>query len=302
MQQNNYQHETVLLHECIAQLNIKPNGIYVDATFGGGGHSSLILQHLGPKGKLIAFDQDKDVLHNLPTDSRLTFINENFRYIKRFLRLLNIKEVDGILADLGVSSYQFDTAERGFSIRFDAELDMRMDARAKLKAKDIVNTFSESQLHKLFEQFGEVTNARTLANTIVQQRTGKQINTINDFKHAIQSCVRGNVNKYLAQVFQALRIEVNKELDVLKDFCKQSLDMLAQDGRLCVISFHSLEERIVKQAMQGKDSKQGIYQHLVQIEPNKKEFKVSKPITPSQEELDRNARSRSAKLRVATRE
>jgi 16S rRNA (cytosine1402-N4)-methyltransferase len=302
MQQNNYQHKTVLLHECIAQLNIKPNGIYVDATFGGGGHSSLILQHLGPKGKLIAFDQDKDVLHNLPTDSRLTFINENFRYIKRFLRLLNIKEVDGILADLGVSSYQFDTAERGFSIRFDAELDMRMDARAKLKAKDIVNTFSESQLHKLFEQFGEVTNARTLANTIVQQRTGKQINTINDFKHAIQSCVRGNVNKYLAQVFQALRIEVNNELDVLKDFCKQSLDMLAQDGRLCVISFHSLEERIVKQAMQGKDSKQGIYQHLVQIEPNKKEFKVSKPITPSQEELDRNARSRSAKLRVATRE
>jgi 16S rRNA (cytosine1402-N4)-methyltransferase len=299
----NYHHESVLLHECIAQLNIQPSGVYVDATFGGGGHSAAILQKLGPKGKLIAFDQDKDVQYHLPADDRLTFINENFRYTQRFLKLLGIKEVNGILADLGVSSYQFDTAERGFSIRFDADLDMRMDARAGLKASDIVNSYSEAQLHKLFEQYGEVTNSRTLAQTIVQTRTGKQITTINDFKHAIQGCVRGNTHKYLAQVFQALRIEVNAELDVLKEFCKQSLEVLAVDGRLCVISFHSLEERVVKQVMQGKHLQDNLSHHPFVQQPSvhKNEFIVSKPITPSQEELKTNARSRSAKLRVAIR-
>jgi 16S rRNA (cytosine1402-N4)-methyltransferase len=297
-----YQHTSVLLQECITALNIVPNGIYVDATFGGGGHSAAILQQLGPKGKLIAFDQDAAVINHLPEDNRVTFINENFRYMKRFLRLLGIKEVNGILADLGVSSYQFDTAERGFSIRFDAELDMRMDARATLKASDIINRYSEAQMHKIFEQYGEVTNARTLASTIIQQRHGRQINTISDFKHAIQSCVRGNTHKYLAQVFQALRIEVNAELQVLEMFCTDALTMLAPQGSLCVISFHSLEERVVKHAMQGKQSSDDALQHnpfIALPSAHKKEFIVSKPITPSQEEIKNNARSRSAKLRVA---
>jgi 16S rRNA (cytosine1402-N4)-methyltransferase len=215
------------------------------------------------------------------------------------LRLYNIPKVDGILADLGVSSFQFDQADRGFSIRFDADLDMRMDARTKIKASDIVNTFSEKQLHKLFEQYGEVTNARTLANTIVQQRKVTPVKSINDFKTMINACVKANPNKYLAQVFQALRIEVNQEMQVLEDFCKQAIEALAPKGRFCVISFHSIEDRIVKQCMRGEVDKSYEHNPFVQNVIDKKlKLISSKPITASQEELKRNTRSRSAKLRV----
>jgi 16S rRNA (cytosine1402-N4)-methyltransferase len=299
MATENFYHESVLLHECIEHLNIHPDGIYVDATFGGGGHSRAILDKLSSKGRLIAFDQDKDAMRNVPDDKRILFINENFRYLHRFLRLYNIPKVDGILADLGVSSFQFDQADRGFSIRFDADLDMRMDARTKIKASDIVNTFSEKQLHKLFEQYGEVTNARTLANTIVQQRKVTPVKSINDFKTMINACVKANPNKYLAQVFQALRIEVNQEMQVLEDFCKQAIEALAPKGRFCVISFHSIEDRIVKQCMRGEVDKSYEHNPFVQNVIDKKlKLISSKPITASQEELKRNTRSRSAKLRV----
>jgi 16S rRNA (cytosine1402-N4)-methyltransferase len=299
MATENFYHESVLLHECIEHLHIHPDGIYVDATFGGGGHSRAILDKLSSKGRLIAFDQDKDAMRNVPDDKRILFINENFRYLHRFLRLYNIPKVDGILADLGVSSFQFDQADRGFSIRFDADLDMRMDARTKIKASDIVNTFSEKQLHKLFEQYGEVTNARTLANTIVQQRKVTPVKSINDFKTMISVCVKANPNKYLAQVFQALRIEVNQEMQVLEDFCKQAIEALAPKGRFCVISFHSIEDRIVKQCMRGEVDKSYEHNPFVQNVIDKKlKLISSKPITASQEELKRNTRSRSAKLRV----
>ena len=299
MATENFYHESVLLHECIEHLNIHPDGIYVDATFGGGGHSRAILDKLSSKGRLIAFDQDKDAMRNVPDDKRILFINENFRYLHRFLRLYNLPKVDGILADLGVSSFQFDQADRGFSIRFDADLDMRMDARTKIKASDIVNTFSEKQLHKLFEQYGEVTNARTLANTIVQQRKVTPVKSINDFKTMINACVKANPNKYLAQVFQALRIEVNQEMQVLEDFCKQAIEALAPKGRFCVISFHSIEDRIVKQCMRGEVDKSYEHNPFVQNVIDKKlKLISSKPITASQEELKRNTRSRSAKLRV----
>jgi 16S rRNA (cytosine1402-N4)-methyltransferase len=299
MQSNNY-HQSVLLHECIDNLAIRPDGIYVDATFGGGGHSKEILKHLGPKGKLIAFDQDKDALANIPNDKRILFVFENFKYIKRFLRLYKMPQVDGILADLGVSSHQFDEADRGFSIRFNSELDMRMDVRKKTKARDIINNYSEKQLHKLFEQYGEVSNSRTLANTIAERRKQMQIATIADFKQAIADCIKGNAQKYLAQVFQALRIEVNQELEVLKDFCDDAIACLKPGARLCIISFHSLEDRIVKQSMKPKADKAFANNPFVQ-EVYHRELKLisSKPITASKEELKSNTRSRSAKLRVA---
>jgi 16S rRNA (cytosine1402-N4)-methyltransferase len=299
MRLENFYHESVLLNECIEHLQIKSDGVYVDATFGGGGHSKAILSKLGSKGRLIAFDQDKDAMQNVPNDDRLLFINENFKYMNRFLRLYNIPKVDGILADLGVSSFQFDQAERGFSIRFDANLDMRMDARTKVKASDIVNTYSEKQLHKLFEQYGEVSNAKTLANTIVLQRKLTPVKTINDFKSMISACVKANPNKYLAQVFQALRIEVNQEMQVLNDFCKQAIDALQQKGRLCIISFHSIEDRVVKQSMKGEVDQHFDHNPFLQHVINKRlKLISSKPITASQEELKRNSRSRSAKLRV----
>jgi 16S rRNA (cytosine1402-N4)-methyltransferase len=295
----NVYHESVLLQECIDHLNINADGVYVDATFGGGGHSRAILAKLSTKGRLIAFDQDKDAMRNLPDDQRVLFINENFRYMNRFLRLHGFEKVDGILADLGVSSFQFDEASRGFSIRYDAELDMRMDARTKIKASDIVNQFTETQLHKLFEQYGEVTNAKTLANTIVQKRKLTQVKTINDFKTMIDTCVKANPNKYLAQVFQALRIEVNQEMQVLQQFCKQAIDALTQKGRLCIISFHSIEDRVVKQSMKGDVDEHEAYNPFVQSVAIKRlKLITSKPVTASQEELKRNSRSRSAKLRV----
>ena len=243
---SNY-HIPVLLKEAIEHLNIKPDGIYVDCTFGGGGHSRAILQHLNEKGKLIAFDQDEDAKKNLPEDERVIFIPQNFRHLQRFLRLHKITQIDGLLADLGVSSHQFDEAERGFSIRFDADLDMRMDQRQALTAADILKNSSEHELHKMLEQYGEVTNAKTLARTIVQQRELLPLKTIEEFKQAVQAVVKGNPQKYFAQVFQALRIKVNDELGALKELLEQiPAQVLKPGGRVAIITFHSLEDRIVK--------------------------------------------------------
>lgn len=293
-------HTPVLLNECLAALNIKSDGIYVDCTFGGGGHSQAILQQLNENGKLIVFDQDEDARKNLPEDDRVIFIPQNFRHLKRFLRLHKTEKVDGILADLGVSSHQFDVADRGFSIRFDAALDMRMDQRQMITAADILKNFSELQLHKMFEQYGEVTNAKTLAKMIVTQRAVKPIRTINEFKTAVQAVVKGNPNKYFAQVFQALRIEVNDELGALKDLLEQSSAVLKSGGRIAVITFHSLEDRLVKNFL--KDGTMDdtmiddVYGHRF-----KNPFKVvtKKPVTATEKELKENTRSRSAKLRVA---
>ena len=245
MQQGIY-HVPVMLDEVIEGLNIHPSGIYVDCTFGGGGHSKAILGKLNKEGKLIAFDQDEYAKKNVPGDARIIFVPQNFRHLQKFLRLHKIKEVDGILADLGVSSYQFDKADRGFSTRFDAVMDMRMDQRQSLFAMDVLKTYSEERLHKIFEQYGEVTNSKTLARTIVDLRNTRSMQTITDFKNAVQGIVKGNPNKYFAQVFQALRIEVNDELEALKEMLQQSTEVLKTGGRIAVITFHSLEDRIVK--------------------------------------------------------
>jgi 16S rRNA (cytosine1402-N4)-methyltransferase len=293
-------HVPVLFKETIEVLNIKPTGVYVDCTFGGGGHSRGILQKLNEHGKLIAFDQDADAAKNLPKDARIIFIPHNFRHLQRFLRLHKIQKVDGVLADLGVSSRQFDEAERGFSTRFEGPLDMRMDQRQELTAAKILLTYSESQLHKLFEQYGDVTNSKTLAKHIVQHRKNVSFKTIDEFKNLLRPVVKGNPNKYLAQVFQALRIEVNDEMAALKEMLHQLPQVLNTGGRAVIIAFHSLEDRLVKNFF-----KQGTFEE-VQTNPFeqheiKKEYKVitKKPITPSDEELKKNPRARSAKLRVA---
>ena len=298
METNTFYHQSVLLHECIENLNIKPNGIYLDATFGGGGHSNEILKHLGPKGKLIVFDQDEDAKQNLPDDNRVIFVQENFRYANRFARLYKLK-LDGVLADLGVSSYQFDTAERGFSIRYDAQLDMRMDQRTPLTATHILNMYSEKRLHQLFEEYGEVSNAKTLAKKIADTRSRMKITTINEFKQAIDGLMYGNQNKYLAQVFQALRIEVNDEMNALKEFLSTITNCLQNEGRLVIITFHSLEDRIVKQWMKLESFEEEVFSF--KNNEKKKHLKLvnKKPILPSAEEQKLNPRSRSAKLRVA---
>lgn len=292
-----FYHTSVLLHEAIEGLAIKENGVYVDATFGGGGHSRAILERLGKNGRLVAFDQDADAWKNKPEDDRLIPVTENFKYLRRFLRLHGYNEVDGILADLGVSSFQFDTAERGFSIRFDGPLDMRMDKRAELTAAKVLQTYSEQQLHKLFEQYGEVRNAKQLAKQIVTQRKSVQLHTIGALKQLLMPVMRGNPNRYLAQVFQALRIEVNDELGVLKEFLEQAAASLKPGGRLCIISFHSLEDRIVKHYMKrGRWDEAGEFEEKV-----KPPLKLvnAKPIEPSEEETKNNPRARSARLRIA---
>lgn len=296
---SNY-HTPVLLNESIEGLNIKPDGIYVDCTFGGGGHSRAILQQLNEKGKLLVFDQDAAAAQNLPDDKRVVFVPQNFRHLHRFLRLHKVLEVDGILADLGVSSHQFDEADRGFSIRFDAALDMRMDQRQSLTAADVIRDRTEYQLHKMLEQYGEVTNAKTLAKTIVQQRTLAPIRTINEFKNAVQQVVKGNPQKYFAQVFQALRIEVNDEFGALREMLEQAVPLLAPGGRLVVITFHSLEDRIVKNFFRN-----GTFEDTEIDEVYGTRFKnpltavTKKPVTATEQELKKNPRSRSAKLRVA---
>lgn len=293
-------HIPVLFSETIEALNIRPGGTYVDCTFGGGGHSGAVLKKLGSEGRLVVFDQDEDAKRNVPGDERILFIPQNFRHLQRFLRLHKITGVDGILADLGVSSHQFDEAERGFSIRFDAPLDMRMDNRQTTTAADILNTYDEAKLHKLFEKYGEVTNAKTLAKTIVEQRAIAPFKMISTFKQSLQAIVKGNPNKYFAQVFQALRIEVNDEMKALEEMLEQAIAVLSPGGRLAVISFHSLEDRIVKNFFKYGMSEEPEADDVFGTRPKSPlKLVTKKPITASPAELKMNSRSRSAKLRVA---
>jgi 16S rRNA (cytosine1402-N4)-methyltransferase len=297
-------HLPVLLTETLDALAIRPDGIYADLTFGGGGHSRGILQRLGPKGKLFAFDQDSDARRNLPDDPRITFLPHNFRHVGRFLRLHEAIPIDGIMADLGVSSHQFDEGQRGFSFRFEGDMDMRMDQRQTLTAYDVVNTWSEQRLHKLFEQYGEVTNAKTLARAIVRTRKTVSLKTIPNFKTALNSVVKGNPNKYFAQVFQALRIEVNDELGALKEMLQQVPGLLSVGGRAAIITFHSLEDRIVKNffkkgSFEDDDPSDPFGQSTA---PPLLKVITKKPVVPGEPELRQNPRSRSAKLRVAERQ
>jgi len=292
-------HNPVLLHETVDGLNIKPNGVYVDVTFGGGGHSKEILNRLGPDGKLFAFDQDEDALGNAIQDDRFTLINENFRYIKRFLRFHGIKKVDGILGDFGVSSHQFDEAERGFSTRFDATLDMRMNQKDALSAYEVVDDYEEKDLKRVFVEFGELKNGGAMANVIVNYRKDKAIKNTEQLKQVLSKFLPAHKsNKILAQIYQAIRIEVNQEIDVLKEFLEQTEELLESGGRLSLISYHSLEDRLVKRFMRN-----GMFEG----EPERDFFgnfkvpfkTVGKLVVPSEEEVVRNNRARSAKLRIA---
>ena len=292
-------HNPVLLKESVDGLNIKPDGIYVDVTFGGGGHSKEILSRLGPHGKLFAFDQDEDALANAIEDERFVLINENFRFIKRFLRFHNVKAVDGILADLGVSSHQFDVAERGFSTRFDAELDMRMSQKNDLSAYRIVNEYDETNLRRVFYDYGELKNAPAIARVIIEAREMEVIKNTEQLKNVLSRFLPAHKShKILAQMYQAIRIEVNQEMDVLKEFLEQSLEILKPEGRLSVLSYHSLEDRLVKRFV-----KNGMFEG----EPERDFFgnfevpfkSIEKLIVPSAAEIEINNRARSAKLRVA---
>jgi 16S rRNA (cytosine1402-N4)-methyltransferase len=296
--QMNY-HSPVLLKESVDALAIKADGVYVDVTFGGGGHSKEILSRLGENGKLFAFDQDEDAQRNIIDDNRFVLIPENFRYISRFLRFHGVKKVDGVLADLGVSSHQFDEAERGFSIRFDGDLDMRMNQNAKISAKKIINSYSEEKLASVLFEYGELRNSRALARTIVERREEQKIETSFQLKNVLQRFLpKAKEHKILAQIFQAIRIEVNEELVVLKEFLSQIPNLLKEEGRLSVISYHSLEDRLVKRYIRTG---------LFSGEPEKDVFgnsyeplqKVGKLIMPSPNEINQNNRARSAKLRIA---
>lgn len=292
-------HNPVLLKETVDGLNIKPDGIYVDVTFGGGGHSREIMSRLGEKGRLVAFDQDEDALRNIIHDKRFLLINENFRNIKRFLRFHGIKKVDGILADLGVSSHQFDVAERGFSTRFDAELDMRMNQKGEISAYHIVNEYDEQELKRVFLDYGELKNGGAMANVIVSARKDRQIKDSEHLKQVLAKFLPAHKsNKILAQIYQAIRIEVNQEMDVLKEFLEQSLDILEVGGRLSVISYHSLEDRLVKRffrngMFEGEPERDFFGNYEVPFKV------VEKLLVPSAEEIASNNRARSAKLRVA---
>ncbi len=294
-------HVPVMLKETVDSLITDPSGIYVDCTFGGGGHSREILSRLTEKGRLFAFDQDADAKANIPDDPRITFVPHNFRHLARMMRLHQVSQVHGIIADLGVSSHQFDEPTRGFSTRFDADLDMRMDTRQSLTAFDVVNTYSQEKLHKLLGEYGEVTNAKTLASTIVQARQSQSLKTISNFKNAVHSVVKGNPNKYFAQVFQALRIEVNDELGALREMLQQVPSLLKPAGRVAIITFHSLEDRIVKNFFKKGTFEEEEDLNPFENAPNRSELEVitRKPLTASEDELKINPRSRSAKLRVA---
>lgn len=297
---DNVYHVPVMLKECMDALAIKPNGIYVDVTFGGGGHSREILKHLGPEGRLFAFDQDPDALNNVIDDARFTLIHQNFRFLKNNLRLNGVKQVDGILADLGVSSHQFDAADRGFSIRFDADLDMRMDQISDVDARTVLATYAEEDLHRIFGMYGEIVNAKTLAKTIVTARLTAPINTVAELKEAIKKLVpRGKEHKYHAQVFQALRIEVNKELEALQEFLLQTVDVLKSEGRLVVMSYHSLEDRLVKNFMAKGKFRGDVEKDFFGNELKPFHVISRKAITANETELVENNRSRSAKLRIA---
>ncbi len=297
---HNTYHTPVLLDEVVEMLNIKSDGVYVDCTFGGGGHSKAILEKLDGDGRLIAFDQDEDAKQNVPDDKRVLFIPHNFRHVKRFLKLNGIAEVDGLLADLGVSSYQFDEGSRGFSTRFDGALDMRMDRRGSKTAFHILNTYSETDLHKLFEQYGEVTNAKTLARTIAEVRKTTPLQTIEGFKNSVSDIVKGAPPKYFAQVFQALRIEVNEELEALKELLQQVPEVLKEGGRAAFITFHSLEDRLVKVFFRDGTFEPATENPFERSKPENPLKAVNKkPIEATEEERKKNPRSRSAKLRVA---
>ncbi|WP_028872412.1 16S rRNA (cytosine(1402)-N(4))-methyltransferase RsmH [Psychroserpens burtonensis] len=292
-------HNPVLLKKTVEGLNIKPDGVYVDVTFGGGGHSKEILEHLGPDGKLFAFDQDKDALLNVIDDDRFTLINENFRYVKRFLRFHGAKQVDGVLADFGVSSHQFDVAERGFSTRFEADLDMRMNQEDSLSAYNVINNYDEEQIKQVLFQYGELRQAPAMAKTIVESRRDEEIKTSEQLKTALKQFLNHQKeNKVLAQIYQAIRIEVNQEIEALKAFLKQTPEILVKGGRLSMISYHSLEDRLVKRFIRNG---------LFEGEPERDVFgyfevplkKVGGLIIPSREEIKENNRARSAKLRIA---
>lgn len=298
MKRMNY-HNPVLLKETVDGLNIQEDGVYVDVTFGGGGHSKEILKRLGSKGKLFAFDQDSDALENKIDDERFTLIHENFRYIKRFLRFYGVKEVDGVLADFGVSSHQFDVAERGFSTRFEADLDMRMNQNSRLSAYHVVNEYDEEQLKNVLLQYGELRAAPAMASLIVASRTVAPIKTSEQLKSVLRKFLPPkHENKVLAQIYQAIRIEVNQEIEALKELLLQTPDLLKKGGRLSVISYHSLEDRLVKRFIRNG---------LFEGEPERDVFghfevplkKVGGLIVPSKEEIKANNRARSAKLRVA---
>ncbi len=300
MYRMNY-HNPVLLKETVDGLDIKPNGVYVDVTFGGGGHSKEILDRLDNSGKLFAFDQDPDALQNAIEDDRFTLIPENFRYIKRFMRFHGVKKVDGILGDFGVSSHQFDVAERGFSTRFESDLDMRMNQKDVLSAYNVINDYEEEELKNVFYQYGELRNAPKLASTIVQARTVKRIQTSEELKSTLAAFLpKHREHKILAQIYQAIRIEVNQEIAVLKEFLLQTEQLLDSGGRISLISYHSLEDRLVKRYIRN-----GMFEG----EPEKDMYgnfevpfkKVGKLIIPSKDEIKVNNRARSAKLRIAER-
>jgi len=296
--QNDY-HTPVLLEACIKGLNIQPHGVYVDVTFGGGGHSREILKFLTEDGRLIGFDQDPDAEKNLIEDERFLFIPENFKYIKRFLKFHGITEVDGILADFGVSSHQFNTAERGFSIRYDAKLDMRMDQTQQLSAFEIINDYPEELLVRLFRQYAELKMAPKLASAILAEREINPIHSTFELNNILEPFFpKHKTNKFLAQIYQALRIEVNAELDALKDFLKQTVDILKPGGRLCLISYHSLEDRLVKHFIRSgnfdDDIKKDLFGNVQKPLKN-----IGKLIVPSKNEIELNNRARSAKLRIA---
>ncbi|MCU0469746.1 MAG: 16S rRNA (cytosine(1402)-N(4))-methyltransferase RsmH [Arcicella sp.] len=298
-------HLPVMLHECLDGLNIRPDGVYVDVTFGGGGHSKAILERLGEKGKLYAFDQDPDAKQNSLsiTDARFTFIETNFRNIKKFLRLYGVKKVDGILADFGISSHQIDEPSRGFSTRFDGDLDMRMNQKAEISAHTVVNEYSEAQLHKILGMYGEIKNARTLANALCSARMNASINTTGQLKAILeQYAPKFKEFKYFAQVFQAIRIEVNQELEVIQEFLTQTPDLLRDtESRLCVMTFHSLEDRLVKNYFKAGNFTGELDRDIVFGTVTKPlESITRKPIEASPDELSSNGRSRSAKLRIAT--
>ena len=293
-------HNPVLLNKSIEGLNITKEGIYVDATFGGGGHSRAILSRLGEEGSLVVFDQDSDAEANKPDDQRVIFVNQNFRYLKNFLRLYDKLPVDGILADLGVSSHQFDEADRGFSIRKNGPLDMRMSRKQTQSAADVVNTYSEEELNNIFRLYGEIKNSRCMAKLIVENRHEKPFATTFQLIQAVEKCIPSTrMNKMLAMLFQAIRIEVNQELEALKVFLEQTAEVLKPGGRLVVISYHSLEDRLVKNFIktgnfEGKVKKDFFGNNLV-------DFKavVNKAIVPDAAEIELNSRARSAKLRIA---
>ena len=293
-------HIPVLLDESVSGLNIKPDGVYLDLTFGGGGHSREILNRLGEEGCLMGFDQDEDAMQNVPDDGRFIFVNHNFRYLRNFMRFYGLEKADGILADLGVSSHEFDEADRGFSFRFDAELDMRMNRRSRLTAAEVLNGYDEQCLCSLFRNYGEVENARRLVDFIVKARAGKALVTSGDLYQAILPCIpKMKEKKYLAKVYQALRIEVNGELDALEDMLENAMEVLKPGGRLVVITYHSLEDRLVKNFFksgnaEGKVDKDLIFGHI----NHGFELVNRKVIVPTDDEVERNPRARSAKLRI----